>query len=720
MNLLAYILKANLFLVVFYGFYFLFFRKETFHKANRYFLVVGAMLALVLPFVRSSQMQKPEIISTEIRAAAYDLYFQSEEVIVGPVVETYSYLDIFNYLYMLGLIIAVLLFLSRIRKTILWLKSNKNTKGTAFSFLGKIFIDNHLEQKSVIFRHEDIHVKQKHFLDLIFFEILQIVFWFNPIIYFYKKSITIIHEFLADEEASKIAQDKVTYASLLLSKQFSIQPATIFTQHFFNHSTLKSRIIMLSKNPSKKTALLKFGLLAPAFFVMLAISSFTVVSDNKFERLYNNLNNEISQKTLRDLSFPESTKEPINEVVSVLETLETNESAYNDNLHFLPENEVIELEDLSFPKIKEDTFPQNKATKTIFTTAEQSPEFIGGQAELYKWLARNIKYPLDAKKNKIEGRVYVKFVIEETGEIGDVKVLQGIGFGCDEEAARVVKNMPKWKPAMQNGYPVAIYYNMPIVFKWHKNVVDQDMLVIENEAATKDRKFSIVSYPRSKNKSPQFKIGKKKINPIIIIDNEIISDTRGIDLDVKNSDYATFKFLVPEKAMPIYGVQAKDGAVILVSKKQKLTSIKSNESLQFQANRPKYQNRSIKANEPQEIEATEKKAFLPQNLLQDDAKPVEKLNLLRNDKEPKESYTYIKSSNGITTLNGSKAKPMVFVDGKELFLGMDGLSSIKPETIESMSVIKEPAKLNLYGPRAKDGVILIKTKTNFIKTDEKK
>ena len=110
----------------------------------------------------------------------------------------------------------------------------------------------------------------------------------------------------------------------------------------------------------------------------------------------------------------------------------------------------------------------------------------------------------------------------------------------------------------------------------------------------------------------------------------------------------------------------------------------------------------------------------PQNLLHDDAKPVEKLNLLRNDKEPKETYTYIKSSNGITTLNGSKAKPMVFVDGKELFLGMDGLSSVKPETIESMSVIKEPAKLNLYGPRAKDGVILIKTKTNFIKTDEKK
>jgi TonB family protein len=681
---------------------------------------VGAILALVLPFVRSSQMQKTEIISSEIQAVAYDLYFQSEEVIAGPVVETYSYLDIFNYLYMLGLIIAVLLFLSRIRKTILWLKSNKNTKGTAFSFLGKIFIDNHLEQKSVIFRHEDIHVKQKHFLDLIFFEMLQIVFWFNPIIYFYKKSIAIIHEFLADEEASKIAQDKVAYASLLLSKQFSIQPATIFTQYFFNHSTLKSRIIMLSKNPSKKTALLKFGLLAPAFFVMLAISSFTVVDDIKIETLDNNLNNEISEKSVEDLELPEVKKEPVNEEVSVLGDIETTETSHGNVLNFLPNNNYEDIEDLNFPTLKEDTFPKDNINKVIFTTTEQMPEFVGGLAELYKWLGRNIKYPLEAKNNKIEGRVYVKFVVEATGEIGEVNVLKGIGFGCDEEAARVVKNMPKWKPATQNGYPVAIYYNMPIVFKWHKNVVDQDMLVIENEAATKDRKFSIVSYPRSKNKSPQFKIGKKKINPIIIIDNEIISDTRGIDLDVKNSDYATFKFLVPEKAMPIYGVQAKDGAVILVSKKQKLTSIKSNESLQFQANRPKYQNRSIKANEPQEIEATEKKAFLPQNLLQDDAKPVEKLNLLRNDKEPKESYTYIKSSNGITTLNGSKAKPMVFVDGKELFLGMDGLSSIKPETIESMSVIKEPAKLNLYGPRAKDGVILIKTKTNFIKTDEKK
>lgn len=720
MNLLAYILKANLFLIVFYGFYFLFFRKETFHKANRYFLVIGAIVALTLPFFKSTAIQNTQVVPTEIQDVAYEWYFESEDMVVSPAVETYTYFDVFKFLYLLGLIVAIGIFLLRFIKTFIWFNSNKNTPGTAFSFFGKIFIDHNLEQKPVVFKHENIHVEQRHFIDLIFFEILQIVFWFNPVVYFYKKSISIIHEFLADDEASKIAQDKIAYASLLVSKQFSIQPATVFTQHFFNHSTLKSRIIMLSKNPSKKTAFLKFGFLAPAFFVMLAISSFTLVSDNKFEKLYNNLNNDISEKPLRDLVFPDVTKEPVNEEVSVLEHVETTESNNSDVLNFLPNNNYEGIEDFNFPTPKEDTFPKGNTNKQIFTTAEQIPEFNGGQVELYKWLARNIKYPQEAKNNKIEGRVFVKFVIEASGEIGEVNITKGIGYGCDEEAARVIKNMPKWKPAMQNGYPVAIYYNMPIVFKWHKNVVSEDIIFFEHEQATKNRKFTIVSYPSYKNKSPKFRLGLDRINPIIVIDDEVVKDTRGIDINRSNGEYASYKFLIAEKAIPIYGVQAKDGAVILVSKKKKLSSSKSNESLQFQANRLEYQNRSIKANEPQEIEASEKKAFLPQNLLHDDAKPVEKLNLLRNEKEPKEEYFFSKTKNNQITLNGTTAKPLVFVDGKELFLGMDGLSSVKPETIESISVVKEQSKLQLYGPRAKDGVILIKTKTNFIKTDEKK
>jgi len=533
MNLIAYILKANLFLVIFYGFYFVFFRKETFHKANRYFLVVGAMLALILPFVKSSQMQKTQIISSEIQAVAYDLYFQSEEVIAGPVVETYSYLDIFKYLYWVGLIIAVLLFLSRIRKTILWLKSNKNTKGTAFSFLGKIFIDNHLEQKSVIFRHEDIHVKQKHFLDLIFFEMLQIVFWFNPIIYFYKKSIAIIHEFLADEEASKIAQDKVTYASLLVSKQFSIQPATIFTQYFFNHSTLKSRIIMLSKNPSKKTALLKFGLLAPAFFVMLAISSFTVVDSPKLE--------------------------------VILTKLEEN-----------PSKNVTKIStDLPKVEIKSDTSKPSLVTE-IFTIVEQNPEYPGGTTAMYKYLGENIRYPSEAQKANKQGKVYVKFVIKSDGKIDNINIIKSVSPELDNEAIRIIQNMPNWRPAEQNGKPVSVYFNLPINFKLDggkKELEGEEVVVVgyapqeTSQQSGESNRPSVIGLNRDTKTATQINIKGNNTyleKGLIFVNNVEILDKK-IDFVSPNS-IESVSVLRGEEAIKAYGPRAKDGVILIITK----------------------------------------------------------------------------------------------------------------------------------------------------------
>ena len=96
---------------------------------------------------------------------------------------------------------------------------------------------------------------------------------------------------------------------------------------------------------------------------------------------------------------------------------------------------------------------------------EQNPEFVGGQAKMYQYLGENIKYPAAAQRANISGRVFVKFVVEDDGSIGDVKVMKGIGFGCDEEAVRVVKSMPKWKPGVQNGKNVRVYYNMPIVYR---------------------------------------------------------------------------------------------------------------------------------------------------------------------------------------------------------------------------------------------------------------
>ena len=100
----------------------------------------------------------------------------------------------------------------------------------------------------------------------------------------------------------------------------------------------------------------------------------------------------------------------------------------------------------------------------IFTIVEEMPSFPGGDAALMKYLGSSIKYPAIAKDAGIQGTVFVTFVVDEKGDVKDVKVLRSIGGGCDEEAIRVVKNMPKWKPGKQRGKAVKVQYNLPIKF----------------------------------------------------------------------------------------------------------------------------------------------------------------------------------------------------------------------------------------------------------------
>lgn len=100
----------------------------------------------------------------------------------------------------------------------------------------------------------------------------------------------------------------------------------------------------------------------------------------------------------------------------------------------------------------------------IFMVVESMPSFPGGEQQLNKYLYESIKYPQMAKESGIQGRVFVTFVVEKNGEVTDVRVLRGIGGGCDEEAIRVVENMPKWTPGKQRGKPVRVQFNLPIKF----------------------------------------------------------------------------------------------------------------------------------------------------------------------------------------------------------------------------------------------------------------
>ena len=123
------------------------------------------------------------------------------------------------------------------------------------------------------------------------------------------------------------------------------------------------------------------------------------------------------------------------------------------------QDEVIE--EYVAPEVVEEEVVEQE----IFTIVEEMPEFPGGMAKLGEYLAKNIKYPQMAREAGVKGKVFIAFVIEPDGSVSNVQVLRGIGGGCDEEAIRVVKSMPKWKPGKQRGKAVRVSYNLPVNFQ---------------------------------------------------------------------------------------------------------------------------------------------------------------------------------------------------------------------------------------------------------------
>ncbi len=411
--------QINIFLVIFYAIYWLFLRKETFHQVNRFYLLASSILSVMLPFSDLSSV-RTWAVTGEIQNLIY-AYNLPELVVSQNTDHKLNWVLIISILY---LSVVALLFLKLafgVARAYAIIQSPSFNESNAFSFFGIIKIDKKLPHFRTIRAHERVHTIQLHFLDLFFFELLNVVFWCNPVVYLYKFTIKNLHEFLADQEASRTLPSVADYATLLLSKQFKIAPEHLFVQQFHKKSTLKIRIQMLLKGKSNNWAILKYGVVAPILFMAVLVSSVSCSDATEGKPLEIDIKEDVKS----EIPPPPPPARPIDEADAAL-------------------------------KIQK---------REIFTAVEQNPEFVGGQAKMYQYLGENIKYPAAAQRANISGRVFVKFVVEDDGSIGDVSVMKGIGFGCDEEAIRVVKSMPRWKPGVQNGKNVRVYYNMPIVYK---------------------------------------------------------------------------------------------------------------------------------------------------------------------------------------------------------------------------------------------------------------
>ncbi len=542
MNWWQYLLLVNLYLVLFYGFYSLLLAKETFFHLNRVYLLSTALLAFFIPLIHSDWVKS--LFITQKVQHTLSLVYSSGPIVVyhfKPIEDRHVTMgQIIWLVYATGIIVLVV---KLVRELILLQKfiSTPN-ESSAFTFFRRIKLGNKLSNRAVIAAHEEVHARQLHTLDVLLIELIAIINWFNPVVYFYRLSIKHIHEFIADKQALQQGTDKSEYALLLLSETLNAH-AHQLVNPFFNHSMLKRRIIMLQKNPSQRTALLKYGLSAPLFILMLILSSATI-SKNKVIAFANNKIQQVfwmpaikskkdKQANLSSNTLLRQTKdEKFVETSQNISKQALNDASHNDQL---------------------------------FLSVENEPQFKGGLPRFYEFMGVNLRYPDAMREHKVQGKVFIAFTVERNGALSDIQCVRDIGYGAAEEAIRVLKLSPQWIPGMQNGRLVRVRYTLPISF-----VCDEATTITDTIASNKRVEEAATNTNIIKATYNNISLLKPLKNPLYILDGKEVADINDID-SANIESISVLRPTAPEKNtyLILYGDKAKNGVVIVNTKKAK-------------------------------------------------------------------------------------------------------------------------------------------------------
>ncbi len=408
--MLTYLIKANVVLVVLFGFYQLISAGDTFFKWRRVSLLTIYVLSLLLPTIDLSVLvNETSPLGNILPRMAYNL----PEVTVQPTHDTFDWQRLAVWLYA-GVALALLLrvFWQVVVVCRLAQRSERATlHGTAvclltgdyspFSFFRWIFVNpvnKTPSQVKQILTHEQTHVAQWHSVDALLSQLFVAAFWFNPVAWLMRLQVRNNLEYLADRSVISGGTDKKAYQYHLLAVAYRTNVATITNN--FNVLPLKKRIKMMNKQTSNPLARFKYLLFVPLAIALLAMNSTTIRAN-------------VQKKVVKT-------------------TKATKKTSANDK---------------------------------VYEVCEQMPTFPGGDAALMKYLSENVKYPALAIKAQEQGRVVVSFTVEKDGAISDVKVARSVTPSLDAEAVRVVKAMPKWTPGKQGGQLVRVRYNVPVSFK---------------------------------------------------------------------------------------------------------------------------------------------------------------------------------------------------------------------------------------------------------------
>ena len=689
-----YILKSSVCLVLFYLFFRLLLSKETFHRFNRMALLGVLFFSLLIPCIEVTTRHQVEVQQAVLSIEQLLLMAELEATPanVGAVQETsaISWVQIVLLVYLAGILflacrnIYSLICLFRLIHSGKHEKLEKgvtlvvhNQEIAPFSWMKYIVISRKdLEENGrEILIHEMAHIHHRHSVDLLVADICIFFQWFNPGAWLLKQELQNVHEYEADETVINEGVNAKEYQLLLIKKAVGTRLYSMANS--FNHSKLKKRITMMLKEKSNPWARLKYLYVLPLAAIAVTAFARPEISE-KME--------EISAVKVNDLA--EIVQEKVLQDTVKVSKDEKKDALVVTGVKSKEEEEIV-----------------------IFEVVEQMPEYPGGMSALQKYLSEKIAG--SPMKGKAGGRVMVGFTVAETGKIKDVRVLQSDEASLNQEAERIVSEMPDWIPGKQRGRPVPVKYTVPIRFgniRFAENkqpLIFADGKEISMDAMEKLDPSTIESFSVLKDSASIKVYGKRGANGVILVNTQRGSKTKIQNKEISFSQKTTSTDAVPD--FPVSGTvvdeqgRPKAGVSIIVPNTNHgtITDINGHFSLKamkdgnlwfsFIGYKPVKASVSSTMNIRMEQEVVDLFPELSGSV--------------------KNGNSGFKVNNGVTVHGIKGEEPLVIIDGKEA-MEKDALSKLAPDHIKSISVLKDKSAQVVYGDKGKNGVIIVEMLTD--------
>ncbi|EON78195.1 TonB family protein [Lunatimonas lonarensis] len=493
----------------FFGIYWVFLRNEKTFRFNRIYLLLTPALALLFPLVEIPVSFDKPSISLENTQLLQSLYSLDETETIGTIglpefTVTDTKLPILwemrDYFFAGYLMVVFFLAFKLFWQYLLlrqlelrgWYQTKYKLKGAyfliptfglapVFSYFDKLFWDDTQkltqEEESQIIRHELEHIHQKHSWDVMYYQVLSILFWFNPIIHLMRMALVDLHEYLADEKVLGSVEDKSSYPKLIVKMAFKGLDLPI--GNYFIRSTTLKRIIMMKK--SAKINWFKLVMVVPLTAMLFGLVSMKTEKGLAFLTNHHTLApHAIKQQVL-------GFKDSLDIGISV-RTLKRTE--HYEKIGSLEEGtlraQLGELEyvftgissDDEYLKVREliQILRANSQTRKSYenayqrTAVEKEPKPENGWKELEEFLRSHVNVPEKVQELGLSGVVELEFLVKEDGKIHYPVIRRSFGAGIDEQVLQALTRMdaPKWEPGLVNGKSVSVIMNFPVGFNFTK------------------------------------------------------------------------------------------------------------------------------------------------------------------------------------------------------------------------------------------------------------